>query len=170
MGGLTEVSIIALLVIGIALLLLPYLKKLSLPGGIEIELREEIKNIHEIQLVGEVLFNKEHHVFYWIDKNHQKRKLPNQNTASLFMTPKGAIGLSKSELDDFDTGPEIKAIAKDSFGHSENHLFVILEDSDNKKMIAYLPSWSLPHKYGIKLLSDMKEIKPEDFQNYEILR
>jgi len=174
-GGLTEGSIIVLLMIGIALILLSYLKKLSLPWGLGFEFRDSLKeeNIRDTEQVGEVVFNKEQsppHDFFWIDKNHQKRKLPDENTASLFLPPKGAIGLSKSELDDFDTGHEIKPISKDSFLHYDRHLYVVLKDSKDNEMIAYLPSWKLPNKYGIKSLDDMKEIKPEDFEKYEILR
>lgn len=169
-GGLSEPSIIALLVLGVALLLLPNLKKFSLPGGLGFEFRDspkEVENIRDTEQVGEVVFNKEQsppHDFFWIDKNHKKRKLPNEDTASLFMTRKGAVGVSKSVFNNFSPGPDIAAIVKDNFRYVQGgHLYVILDN----RMIAYLPSWRLHNKYGIKSLNDMKEIKPEDFENYD---
>jgi hypothetical protein len=170
-GGLTEPYIIVLLAMGVALLLLPYLKKFSLPGGIEFELRdlpEQVKNIRDIQLIGEVIFNKQDpsQDLFWIDENRLKRRLPDKDTASLFMTPKGAVSVEKNVFDSFAIGPGIPAISRNSFRHVKGHLFVIL---DNNK-ISYLSSWSLPVKYGLTTIDEMEEIDPKDFQGFQIFR
>jgi hypothetical protein len=170
-GGFTEPSIIVLLLMAVALLLLPYLSEFTLPGGIRFafrDLSQKVKNIHETQLVGEVVFNQGQtppQTLFWIDKHHLKRQLLSDDTALLFMTTKGAIGLSEEAIAEFPTGPEIAAVSRNSFRHANGHLFAIVND-----MIIYLPSWSLPVKYGLTTTNQMEEISPESFQTMEILR
>src|SRR3990172_6311252 len=131
--GLSEQSIVLFVVMGTVLLLFPFLRSFSLPGGIAVELRdlpEEVKEIRDVQLIGEVVFDKEQpQDLFWIDKNRLRRRLPNKDkdTASLFMTPKGAIGITKNVIDSFAIGPEISAISQGSFRHAKGHVFVILD-------------------------------------------
>jgi hypothetical protein len=170
--GFSEPSIVLFILMGALLLVSPLLSSFTLPGGIGVvfrNLHKEVQEVRNNQLVGEVVFDNDQKTsreLFWIDEVHRRRRLPNRDTASLFMTSKGAIGVPKATLDNLTPGPDIAAISETSFRLVDNHLFVIL---DNNK-ISYLPSWSLPIKYGHR--GDVKppQIDPTEFQKYEIFR
>ncbi|MDR3626695.1 MAG: hypothetical protein P4L45_07670 [Ignavibacteriaceae bacterium] len=167
--GLSEYSIVIIMLLSTALFLRSSIKGFSLPGGIAFEFRDltdKVKEIHDVQLLGEVIFNIERpNELFWIDKNKSRRRLPNKDVALLFMTQKGIIGVTKNILDGFNEGTEISAIKAENFVHNEGHLFLILDG-----MLFYLSSWSLPIKYGQTNIEQMNQITLEDFRNNQIIR
>ena len=159
----TEQSILIFALMGVALFLFPYLAEFSLPGGIAFKLRGELEEVQEIQLTGEVVFNKDEKVqhLFWIDSDGKKHLLPNKDTALLFTTQKGFIGISKDRFSKIESGHDIQPLSKESFKRTkENNMFAV---HDGK--IFYLSSLSLPFKYGWKgQLDKMELITDEDFE------
>ncbi len=156
-----EQSVVVIAALGVALALFPFLAEVSLPGGGGFKLRTELKEVQDVQLTGEVVFNKdeEPRQLYWIDSEGKKRFLPNTDTASLFATQKGYIGVGKERFAKIESGRDIQPLSQKSFKRKENHVFAVHDEG-----IFYLPSWSLPIKYELSKLEDLAEMNDEDFR------
>lgn len=158
----TEPSIVILALTGIALMLAPYLAEFNLPGGIGFKLRNELKEVRETQLIGEVIFNRDDQAqnLFWVDPHGKKRLLPNKDTASLFMTGKGYIGISEDEFNKLKSGKNVEPLKKESFKCRNNRdVFAILDEK-----VFYLSSLSMPYKYGWSKVEEMGVMTDDDFK------
>lgn len=160
--GLSEYSIVILILLSTALFLAPFIKYFKLPGGFVLEFRNLstiVKRIQSVQLISEVVFNeKNESELYWYDKNKKLHLLPDEDVASLFVSPKGSISVDSSVFDKLYKDKPIPKINQDSFRYVPPHLYIVLDD-----MIFYQSSWSLASKYGLTSVK-MKEIKSEDIE------
>ena len=168
--GFTEPSIVLFALMGMALLLFPHLEEFSLPGGIGFKLRRVVEEIQDIQLIGEVVFNKDEkgdrHLF-WIGEKGEKRAIPNLDTASLFATQKGFMGISKNRFTRIEGGTDLPPISKKSFRRTEEGNFFVILDGK----IFYLSSMSLPIKYGwMDNLDKITRITDEEIRENQIFR
>jgi len=141
-----------------------------LPGGAVFKLRTIVEEIHETELIGEVIFNKDdkgvRHLF-WVNETGEKRAIPDEDTASLFVTQRGFIGVGKDRFTSINSGQDLPPITEECFRRTEqNNMFVILDGR-----IFYLSSLTLVMKHGwLNRLSEIPLITPDDFQGNRIHR